>query len=235
MRIILQRVARASVVVEGRTVGEIGRGLLGLVGLRDGDNLEDDGDYIVRKTADCRLFTGEDGRAWHASIRDLKLPVLLVSQFTLHADTTKSKPSFHRAMKTDEARALFDAVVDRFKTELQDPALVQTGEFGAMMEVSLVNDGPVTITIDSRNRGDKVPGEGAAPAAAAAAASGGAGKGGKGSSNGGSSSNGKKGKSAPASEPSTPAAPASASGDAASEPCTPGPQAAAPEAGAPAS
>jgi D-tyrosyl-tRNA(Tyr) deacylase len=153
MRALLQRVTSASVVVEGATVGAIEKGILALVGVGR-DDTADDAEWIVRKVLGLRLFEGaEDAKPWAASVASLDLSVLLVSQFTLHASCKKTKPDFHRAQGPDEARRAFDDLVASFR-RAHKPERIQTGSFGAYMAVSLVNDGPVTVWLDSKNRED---------------------------------------------------------------------------------
>jgi D-tyrosyl-tRNA(Tyr) deacylase len=152
MRVLVQRVASAEVRVGGRVVGAIGRGLLALVGVGAGD-APADAELVARRLLALRLFEGADGRAWSASVSTLGLSILLVSQFTLHASTRKTKPSFQRAAGGDLARPLFEEVVRLCRAE---PALaaVETGAFGEQMEVALVNSGPVTVWLDSKNPHD---------------------------------------------------------------------------------
>ncbi|KAJ2255823.1 D-tyrosyl-tRNA(Tyr) deacylase [Coemansia sp. RSA 454] len=134
MRAVLQRVTRASVTVGDRVVGSIGPGICVLVGISQ-DDTKDDMEYIARKVLGLRVFN-KDLDMWKASVQDAQLEVLCVSQFTLYGKTTKGmKPDFHSAMKSDTSRQFFDDF---------------TGEFGAMMQVALVNDGPVTLQLDSR-------------------------------------------------------------------------------------
>jgi D-tyrosyl-tRNA(Tyr) deacylase len=144
MRIVLQRVAQADVVVDGRTVGEIGQGLLALVGVgRDDDPAV--ADVAARKTAALRIFRDDAGR-FDRSLKDIGGAVLVVSQFTLLADTRKgTRPSFTPAAAPEIAAPLVDRYADALRAEGLD---VATGEFGADMRVSLVNDGPVTIILD---------------------------------------------------------------------------------------
>lgn len=143
---MLQRVARASVTVGGELVSEIvGPGLLLLVGVAKGDG-EAEADWLAEKVAGLRVFADEDGRM-NRSVRDTGGEVLAVSQFTLLADTRKGKrPSFVQAAPPEEASPLFDYLCERLRAA--GVASVETGRFGAMMEVTLVNDGPVTIVLD---------------------------------------------------------------------------------------
>ncbi|ORX74247.1 hypothetical protein DL89DRAFT_231803 [Linderina pennispora] len=149
MRAVLQKVLRASVSVDDRVVGEIGRGITVLVGISQHDTKEDM-EYMAKKILNMRVFDDAEGAMWKRSVQDEGLGVLLVSQFTLYGKTTKgNKPDFHEAMKSAESKQFFDDFVKRVG-QLYDPSKVSTGEFGAMMQVSLVNDGPVTLELDSR-------------------------------------------------------------------------------------
>lgn len=155
MRVLLQRVKRAAVIVEGVRVGEIGRGLLAFIGI-DAEDTPADEEFVLKRVLACRLFESPDGRAWVASAASLGLPILLVSQFTLGANCRKPKPDFHRAMPADLARSVFERLVESFRAA--HPAgrdAIATGQFQAMMDVELINDGPVTVLIDSRDRGSK--------------------------------------------------------------------------------
>ncbi len=145
MRVVLQRVTRASVAVDGETVGAIQRGLLLLVGVAQGDS-EDHARRLALKCAEMRIFPDEDGR-FDLSLLDVGGEALVVSQFTLLADTRRGRrPSFARAAAPEIA----DRLVEAFSSALRSAGIpVQTGRFGARMEVELINDGPVTIVIDS--------------------------------------------------------------------------------------
>lgn len=143
MRAVVQRVTRARVTVEGETVGQIGPGLLALVGVAEGDG-EEEADALATKVARLRIFEDEGGK-FARSVSDVGGAVLAVSQFTLIADTRKgNRPSFSHAARPEQASPLFD----RFCAALRSlgPA-VETGRFGARMEVELVNEGPVTIVL----------------------------------------------------------------------------------------
>lgn len=151
MRAVVQRVSRASVTVGDRLVGSIDRGLVVLVGVEKGDGPADAA-YLAAKVAELRVFEDPTDPSGHMnrSVQDVGGAVLVVSQFTLAADCRKGRrPSFDEAAAPQDARPLFDEVV----TGLQATGLrVATGEFRAMMQVSLVNDGPVTFILDSRKR-----------------------------------------------------------------------------------
>jgi D-tyrosyl-tRNA(Tyr) deacylase len=145
VRIVLQRVSRASVSVEGETVGEIGPGLLLLVGFTEGDD-EDALAWMAEKVVGLRIFPDDEDRM-NLGLDDVGGDILVVSQFTLYGDTRKGRrPSFVHAAHPDLAIPLYE----RFVQLLRDraPGAVETGEFGAMMDVSLVNDGPVTLVLE---------------------------------------------------------------------------------------
>lgn len=145
MKIVLQRVKNASVTVEGERISEIGAGLLLLVGVADGDS-EAEADWLAEKVAGLRIMGDEDGKM-NRSVTDIGGGVLAVSQFTLLADTRKGKrPSFINAAAPEEAERLFDYFCERLRDA--GVASVKTGSFGAMMDVALTNDGPVTIVLE---------------------------------------------------------------------------------------
>jgi D-tyrosyl-tRNA(Tyr) deacylase len=150
MRLVIQRVSSASVSVDGRTTGEIARGLLVLVGIETADT-EADGQWLAEKLTKLRIFADATGQM-NLSVTDIAGGVLVVSQFTLQASTAKgTRPSFNAAARPEQARGLYDRFVAQTTALLGYP--VQTGEFGAMMQVQLLNDGPVTLIIDSKQRG----------------------------------------------------------------------------------
>jgi D-tyrosyl-tRNA(Tyr) deacylase len=145
LRIVLQRVKEASVTVAGDRISHIGPGLLLLVGVAGGDG-ESEANWLAEKIAGLRIMSDEDGKM-NLSVRDTGGAVLAVSQFTLLADTRKGKrPSFVRAAPPEEATRLFDYFCDQLHTA--GVATVEMGRFGAMMDVHLVNDGPVTIVLE---------------------------------------------------------------------------------------
>ena len=149
MRAVIQRVSRSLVTVEGAVVGKIGLGLLVLVGIA-GDDTDEDIAWLAGKIAGQKLFPDESGRM-NLSVTETGGGVLVVSQFTLLASTRKgTKPSWHRAAAPEAAIPLYEEFVRAMETAIGRP--VATGRFGAMMEVSLVNDGPVTLVLDSRLR-----------------------------------------------------------------------------------
>lgn len=148
MRVVIQRVSRASVRVDGEIIGQIEHGALILAGVKDGDT-EDDVRYLAGKIPGLRIFA--DGKShFQNSVTETGGSVLVVSQFTLYADTRKGRrPSFVAAAQPTEAERLYELLV----SELRNQGLtVETGRFGAMMDVELVNEGPVTIIIDSEDR-----------------------------------------------------------------------------------
>ncbi|KAL8108148.1 uncharacterized protein LOC141670536 isoform X1 [Apium graveolens] len=148
MRAVVQRVASASVEVEGRTVSSIGPGLLVLVGIHDSD-VDSDADYICRKVLNMRLFPNDTaGKSWDRNVMQMNYEVLLVSQFTLYGILKGNKPDFHLAMSPGRAKPFYNSVVERFGKAYRTDA-VKDGIFGAMMKVNLVNDGPVTMHLDS--------------------------------------------------------------------------------------
>ena len=147
MRILLQRVNSASVKIANSVVGEIKEGRLCFVGIAADDDSEDV-DYVVNKALGLRIFNNENGK-FDFSVKDVHGELLVVSQFTLYADTQKGKrPSFTNAMPPIKASGLFDETVQKFRAS---GLKVETGQFQEEMEVSLENDGPVTIMIDSKN------------------------------------------------------------------------------------
>ena len=149
MRIVIQRVSDASVAISGEVCGKIGKGLLILLGIEDADTSEDI-EWLVAKISKLRIFEDSEG-VMNLSIRDIAGEILLVSQFTLHASTRKgARPSYIKASKPEFAIPMYASFIKRLEAELGK--LIQTGKFGADMQVKLVNDGPVTIIIDSKIR-----------------------------------------------------------------------------------
>jgi len=149
MRIIIQRVSEASVKVEGEIISAIKNGMLVLVGIEDSDS-EDDIEWLTTKIVQLRIFDDENG-VMNLSVKDVNGEILIVSQFTLHASTKKgNRPSYIRASKPDFAIPMYEKFIQ--KTQELLGKKVGTGKFGAMMDVALVNDGPVTIIIDSKQK-----------------------------------------------------------------------------------
>ena len=146
MRTVIQRVKKASVEVEGRIVGEIGPGLLVLVGIGK-DDTPKDMEWMADKIVNLRIFETEEGKL-DKSLLDIKGELLLVSQFTLYGDCSKGRrPSFSNAMGVTEAKKSFESFVEKMR---EKAGKVETGVFQATMDVALINDGPVTLIIDSR-------------------------------------------------------------------------------------
>ncbi|MDR2469578.1 MAG: D-tyrosyl-tRNA(Tyr) deacylase [Tannerella sp.] len=149
MKSVIQRVQFASVTVDGVVVSEIKRGLLVLVGIEDRDGQEDR-EWLAKKIAGLRIFDDENG-VMNCSVRDIDGEILVVSQFTLQASVKKgNRPSYIRASGPEVAIPLYEAFCDELGLQLGRP--VKTGIFGADMKVALMNDGPVTIVIDTKNR-----------------------------------------------------------------------------------
>lgn len=147
MKVVIQRSKSSNVSVNNKIVGQIDHGLVVLVGFTDGDT-KDDINYIIKKLVNLRIFDDENG-VMNKSILDVSGSVLSISQFTLYADTKKgNRPSYIKAMSGDKATILYD----EFNNELRNFVPVQTGIFGADMQVSILNDGPITIIIDSKEK-----------------------------------------------------------------------------------
>jgi D-tyrosyl-tRNA(Tyr) deacylase len=149
MRTVIQRVQYCSVTINGTVKSKIGQGLLVLLGIEDKDSQQDI-DWLSKKIASLRIFDDENG-VMNCSVRDVNGEIMVVSQFTLHASTKKgNRPSYIHASKPDIAIPLYEAFCNEMS--IQSGKEVQTGEFGADMKIELVNDGPVTIMIDSQNK-----------------------------------------------------------------------------------
>lgn len=149
MRAVIQRVSEASVTIEGKVKSSIGWGLLVLVGIEDADT-EEDIDWLTKKISQLRIFNDENG-VMNKSVMEIGGEIIVVSQFTLHASTKKgNRPSYIRASKPDIAIPMYEKFVKQLEIAAGIP--VQTGEFGADMKVRLLNDGPVTIVMDTKNK-----------------------------------------------------------------------------------
>lgn len=147
MKFVIQRVTEASVTVDNETIGKINKGFLVLIGVSDSDT-EETADKMVRKMTGLRIFEDEDGKT-NLSLADVDGSLLLISQFTLYANCKKgNRPSFIEAGKPDKANALYEYIIQQCRQTVPD---VQTGRFGAGMKVGLVNDGPFTIVLDSKD------------------------------------------------------------------------------------
>jgi len=149
MRLIIQRVSKASVSIDSKVVGEIQQGFFVLIGIENADGA-DDANWLVQKLIGLRVFSDDEGKM-NLSIKDVLGSILLVSQFTLFASTVKgNRPSFIKSAKPDFAIPLYEYFISKLKSE--SGLDIQTGVFGADMQINLVNDGPVTILIDSKIR-----------------------------------------------------------------------------------
>ncbi|HMM10691.1 MAG TPA: D-aminoacyl-tRNA deacylase [Bacteroidales bacterium] len=149
MRAVIQRVSKASVSIESKLTGEIGKGMLVLLGIEETDN-EQDVEWLVGKLSRLRIFPDENG-VMNLDIQAISGSFLVVSQFTLHASTKKgNRPSYIRAAPPEKAIPLYESFIDQLGRT--SGCAVQTGRFGAMMQVELINDGPVTILIDTKNK-----------------------------------------------------------------------------------
>ena len=148
MKLVVQRVKYASVEVDGKIVGEIDKGFLVLIGIKVGDTKEQ-ADYLVKKVCNLRVFSDENGKM-NLSLKDVSGQLLIVSQFTLYANALKgNRPSFNEVLKYDEANILYNKFIEEIK---KTGLTVKTGKFGSKMVVTIVNDGPITIIIDSKDR-----------------------------------------------------------------------------------
>ena len=149
MKAVIQRVSSCTVTIDNKVVAYIQKGLLVLVGIEDADNKEDI-NWINSKIANLRIFADENG-VMNLSLKEVNGDMIIVSQFTLHASTKKgNRPSYLKASKPEVAIPLYEAFITQMETELGKK--VQTGKFGADMKVALINDGPVTIIIDTKNK-----------------------------------------------------------------------------------
>jgi len=150
MRVVIQRVSKASVIIDNQVKSKIDSGLLLLLGIAEEDAIGDI-EWLCSKIVKLRIFDDEN-EAMNLSIKDIDGNIIVVSQFTLHASTKKgNRPSYIKAAKPDIAIPLYHQFITQLEKEVEKP--IQTGTFGADMKVELVNDGPVTIIIDSKNRG----------------------------------------------------------------------------------
>ena len=149
MKAVIQRVSSCSVTIDNKVVANIQKGLLVLVGFEDADNKEDI-NWLTSKIANLRIF-GDENEVMNLSLKEVGGDMIIVSQFTLHANTKKgNRPSYIKAAKAEVAIPLYEAFIIQMETELGKK--VQTGKFGADMKVALLNDGPVTIIIDTKNK-----------------------------------------------------------------------------------
>mmetsp|Transcript_161590 Transcript_161590/g.513544 ORF Transcript_161590/g.513544 Transcript_161590/m.513544 type:complete len:255 (+) Transcript_161590:77-841(+) len=156
MKLVIQRVTHASVVADGEMSGKIGPGLMLLLGVEQGDTLEQ-ALQLATKVLKIRLWPDlkNPQKQWSSSVVDIGYEILVVSQFTLFATFKKPKPDFHQAMGGDEAKSLYEAFVEQCRAGSGDPSRVATGVFGALMQVELCNDGPVTVELVAESTADK--------------------------------------------------------------------------------
>jgi D-tyrosyl-tRNA(Tyr) deacylase len=148
MRVLVQRVSEAAVIIEGNVHGAIEQGLLLLIGIENEDTL-DDAEWLAKKVAQMRIFSDDEGKM-NLSVKDINGRILVISQFTLHASTKKgNRPSYIKAARPEIAIPLYEGFIQALTTHQLS---VATGKFGADMQVHLINDGPVTIWIDSKNK-----------------------------------------------------------------------------------
>jgi len=149
MKAVIQRVTKASVTIEGKINGQIGNGLLVLMGIEDADT-DDDIDWLSSKIVNLRIFNDDKG-VMNITVKDIAGDILLISQFTLHASTKKgNRPSYVKASKPEIAIPIYEKMITQLSIDLDKK--IQTGIFGADMKVELLNDGPVTIVIDTKNK-----------------------------------------------------------------------------------
>lgn len=149
MKAVIQRVSSASVTIENEIVADIKNGLLVLLGIEEVDTFEDI-NWLTTKIANLRIF-GDENEVMNLSVKEVNGEMIIVSQFTLHASTKKgNRPSYIKAAKPETAIPLYETFIQKMESELDKK--VQTGQFGADMKVALINDGPVTIIIDTKNR-----------------------------------------------------------------------------------
>ncbi|KAH6918258.1 D-tyrosyl-tRNA deacylase [Coprinopsis sp. MPI-PUGE-AT-0042] len=151
MRAVVQRVTSASVAVDGETVSQIGRGIMVLVGIGVDDN-DTDIATLTKKILGIKVFEdpSDPSKMWKSSVKDINGEILCVSQFTLFANTSKgNKPDFHKAMSSEGSRAMYTRFLEKLGQQYES-SKIKDGRFGAMMNVSLTNEGPVTLTLDSR-------------------------------------------------------------------------------------
>jgi len=148
MRLVVQKVKSASVTVEGTVISSIGPGVMALVGLHEHDTQEDMA-YCCKKLLGCKLWENDNGALWRHGVKQKSYEVLCVSQFTLYGTLTKkNQPDYKKAMKSKPAREMYHEFLEMLKAAYEEDK-IKDGQFGAMMDVSLVNDGPVTLVIES--------------------------------------------------------------------------------------
>uniref|UniRef100_A0A0B6Y833 D-aminoacyl-tRNA deacylase n=1 Tax=Arion vulgaris TaxID=1028688 RepID=A0A0B6Y833_9EUPU len=153
MKAVIQRVMKASVIVDDRTVGSIGHGLCVFIGINRHDT-EKEIDYIVRKILNIRIFSETESKRWMKSVVDMDYEILCISQFTLDVTLKGNKPDFSKAMGPELARSFYNKFLDTLKSRYK-PDKIQDGEFGAYMQVHIQNDGPVTIPLETKESKDE--------------------------------------------------------------------------------
>lgn len=149
MKAVIQRVTKASVTVDGEVISQIGRGLCILIGIRKDDTKEQK-DFLVRKILNLRVFDDENGKRWSKSVKDLDLEILCVSQFTLCHVLKGNKPDFHLAMGGQDSQQFYNDFLTDLKSNYHEER-IKDGQFGAMMQVEIINDGPVTLEVEAIN------------------------------------------------------------------------------------
>lgn len=147
MKAVIQRVTKASVSVNGKVISSIGSGLCVLIGIKTGDTVTDI-DYIVKKILNTKIFDGESGAKWNTSVMEKQYEILCISQFTLYHTLKGNRLDFHRAMPAQQSEPFYNTFLQKLKQQYK-PELIKDGKFGAMMEVSIENSGPVTLEIES--------------------------------------------------------------------------------------
>ncbi|ESO98897.1 hypothetical protein LOTGIDRAFT_57629, partial [Lottia gigantea] len=147
MKAIIQRVTKASVSVDNEIISSIGKGVCVLIGISEQDTKKDS-EYLVRKILNLRIFDDENGKRWNKNVMDKEFEILSVSQFTLMSILKGNKPDFHKAMAPERSEEFYNDFLSQMKA-VYDPSKIKDGIFGASMQVNIVNDGPVTITLSS--------------------------------------------------------------------------------------
>uniref|UniRef100_T1IYM9 D-aminoacyl-tRNA deacylase n=1 Tax=Strigamia maritima TaxID=126957 RepID=T1IYM9_STRMM len=146
MRFVVQRVLTANVSINDEIISSIGRGLCVLVGISR-DDTSKDADYMIKKLLNLRIFENDNGKRWSLSVSDKKFEILCVSQFTLYCTLKGNKPDFHLSMEAEKSKLFYAEFLDKLRRAYQ-PDLVKDGQFGALMQVNIQNDGPVTINLE---------------------------------------------------------------------------------------
>ncbi|CCW60131.1 unnamed protein product [Phytomonas sp. EM1] len=150
MKIVIQRALRGVATVDGEIIGSIGKGMVVLIGI-DRDDKQEDMNYIAHKILTVRIWPNEEGKAWDRNVKEINGGILMVSQFTLTHTLKGCRPDFHRAMPPEGALEMFKSICDKLRAEY-DPDKIATGKFQHYSNIEIVNDGPVTLLIDSKKR-----------------------------------------------------------------------------------